>query len=163
MQKNGDPTRGAPGRTPGAVPFRNPDRDTLRALLKQARTIAIVGLSDNPQRASYGVARGLQNFGYRIVPVNPALDAVWGERAVPDLDHVGDVLRPGERIDIVDVFRAPEYVDEIVDACIRLRVPAVWLQEGVVNADAARRAEDAGLTVVMDQCIFKTRTSFKSF
>jgi uncharacterized protein len=163
MQNDGDFTRGVTGQAPGAAPFRNPARETIRALLKQARTIAIVGISDNPHRPSYGVARGLQTFGYRIVPVNPALDAVWGERAVPDLDHVGDVLRPGEHVDIVDVFRAPEHVDEIVDACIRLRVPAVWLQEGVVNAPAARRAEDAGLTVVMDQCIFKTRASFKSF
>jgi predicted CoA-binding protein len=163
MQKHDDYARGAPGRDPGAAPFRNPDRETIRALLKQARTIAIVGLSDDPHRPSYGVARGLQNFGYRIIPVNPALDAVWGERAVPDLDHLGDVLRPGERVDVVDVFRAPQYVDEIVEGCIRLGLPALWLQEGVVNPAAARRAEDAGLTVVMDQCMFKTRASFKSF
>lgn len=161
--QNRNPSRGVPGHAPDAAPFRNPARETIRALLKQARTIAIVGLSDDPHRASYGVARGLQSFGYRIIPVNPALDAVWGEHAVPDLDHLGDVLRPGERVDIVDVFRAPEHVDGIVDDCIRLRLPAVWLQEGVVNAAAARRAEDAGLTVVMDQCIFKTRSSFKSF
>jgi predicted CoA-binding protein len=158
-----NPSRRPAARAATGVPFRNPDRETIHALLKRARTIAIVGLSDNPQRPSYGVGRGLQNFGYRIIPVNPALDAVWGERAVPDLDHLGDVLRPGERVDIVDVFRAPEHVDEIVDACIRNGVPAIWLQEGVVNAQAARRAEDAGLTVVMDLCIFKTRASYRSF
>jgi predicted CoA-binding protein len=76
---------------------------------------------------------------------------------------VGDALHPGERIDVVDVFRAPEHVDEIVDACIRNGFPAIWLQEGVVNAAAARRAAEAGLTVVMDLCIFKTRASFTTF
>jgi predicted CoA-binding protein len=163
MHRNDDYARGTPGRVPDAAPFRNPDQHAIRALLQQARTIAIVGLSDDPHRPSYGVARGLQTFGYRIVPVNPALDSVWGERAIPDLDHLGDVLGPGERVDIVDVFRAPEHVDAIVDDCIRLRVPALWLQEGVVNAAAARRAEDAGILVVMDRCIFKTRASLKSF
>jgi predicted CoA-binding protein len=139
------------------APFRNPGRDAIRRLLRDARTIAIVGASDDPRRPSYGVARGLQTFGYRIVPVNPALDSLWGQRAVPDLDRVTDVLRPGEQVDVVDVFRAPEHVDEIVDACIRLRLPVLWLQEGVVNAAAARRAADAGLFVVMDLCLFKTR------
>jgi predicted CoA-binding protein len=158
-----DPSRRGASRPHGSVPFRNPDREAIHALLKRARTIAIVGLSDNPQRPSYGVGRGLQNYGYRIVPVNPALDRLWGERAVPDLDHVGDALHPGERIDVVDVFRAPEHVDEIVDACIRNGFPAIWLQEGVVNAAAARRAAEAGLTVVMDLCIFKTRASFTTF
>lgn len=140
--------------------FTNPDRETVRALLKSARTIAIVGLSDNPHRPSYGVARALQSYGYRIIPVNPALDSVLRERAVPDLDHLAEALRPGERVDVVDVFRAPEYVDEIVDACIRNGLPVLWLQEGVVNAVAAQRARDAGLTVVMNQCLLKVRASY---
>lgn len=140
--------------------FRNPDSQALRALLRTTRTIAVVGLSDNPLRASYGVARALQSYGYRIVPVNPALDAVLGERAVADLDHVHEVLRPGERIDLVDVFRAPEHVDGIVDAALRNGFPALWLQEGVVAPTAANRALDGGIQVVMDLCILKVRAAF---
>ena len=121
----------------------------IRDLLAHNRCIAVVGLSSNPARPSHGVARSLQEFGYRIVPVNPNEDAVLGENAFPDLSHV-----PG-LIDLVDVFRAPEYVPEIVDACIEKRIRAVLLQEGVIHEAAARKAADAGIKVVMDRCIYK--------
>lgn len=133
--------------------FTNPAPEAVRTLLQQARTIAVVGLSDNPQRPSYGVASVLRDYGYRIIPVNPAL-AVWeGIRAVPDLDQVSDMLGADEQVDIVDVFRQPQHVGPLIEDCIRLKVPAVWLQMGVVDAAAAQRAVDAGLTVVMDRCI----------
>src|SRR5574337_1437373 len=129
--------------------FRNPPPEQIRALLQRVRRIAVVGLSPNPARPSYGVARSLQQFGYQIVPVRPAVDEVLGEKAYPDLRSV-----PGP-VDLVDVFRAPEHVDGIVDDCIALHVPALWLQEGVVNAPAAERARQAGIMVVMDRCIYK--------
>ena len=133
--------------------FSNPAADAIATLLRNARTIAIVGLSDNPCRPSYEVAESLRDHGYRIVPVNPKL-AVWeGIRAVPDLEHVAGVLAPGERIDIVDVFRPPEQVAAIVEECIRLKLPALWLQLGVVDEAAAERAVEAGMTVVMNRCI----------
>lgn len=133
--------------------FVNPPAADIANLLRGARTIAVVGLSDNPQRPSYEVASTLLDYGYRIIPVNPAL-AVWeGIRAVPDLDHVAEALGPGEQIDIVDVFRQPVHVAQIVDDCIRLELPALWLQLGVVDETAAQRAVDAGITVVMDKCI----------
>jgi uncharacterized protein len=133
--------------------FHNPPPEQLRRLLTQARTIAIVGLSDNPQRASYEVACVLRDYGYRIVPVNPRL-AVWeGIRAMPDLEQACKLLSPDERIDIVDVFRKPEEIGPLVDECIRLKLPAVWLQLGCVDEAAAQRGIDAGLTVVMDRCM----------
>ena len=133
--------------------FSNPAADAIDTLLRNARTIAILGVSDNPRRPSYEVAETLRDLGYRIVPVNPRL-AVWeGIRAVPDLDHVAEVLAPGERIDIVDVFRAPEQVAGIVEDCIRLKLPALWLQPGVIDEAAAERAVAAGMTVVMNRCI----------
>ena len=133
--------------------FTNPDPAEITRLLREARTIAVVGLSDNPQRASYEVSATLLDYGYRIIPVNPAL-AVWeGIRAIPDLDHLPDVLSPGEQVDIVDVFRQPQHVAEVIDDCIRLQLPAVWLQLGVIDEVAAQRAKDAGLTVVMDRCM----------
>lgn len=133
--------------------FTNPAPEAVKALLQQARTIAVVGLSDNPQRPSYDVASVLRDYGYRIIPVNPAL-AVWeGIRAVPDLDHLSDVLGADEHVDIVNVFRRPQHVAPLIEDCIRLKVPAVWLQMGVVDEAAAQRAVDAGLTVVMDRCI----------
>ena len=135
------------------MPFANPAPDAIRTLLRQARIIAVVGLSDNPQRPSYDVACALRDHGYRIIPVNPAL-AVWeGVRAVPDLDHLWDVLDADEHVDIVDVFRRPQHVSPIIDDCIRLKLPAVWLQLGVIDEAAAQRAVNAGLTVVMDKCI----------
>ncbi|HEX5339286.1 MAG TPA: CoA-binding protein [Gammaproteobacteria bacterium] len=129
--------------------FINPAPDRIRALLQHARTIAVIGLSPNPARPSYGVAQAMQGFGYTIIPVRPATESVLGERAYPDLRHL-----PGP-VDIVDVFRAPEHVDAIVDDCIALKLPVIWLQEGVVNETAAARARDAGIMVVMDRCIYK--------
>jgi len=133
--------------------FANPSQPEIQSLLRSARTIAVVGLSDNPNRASYGVASTLLDYGYRIIPVNPAL-AVWeGIRAVPDLDHLSDVLGPGEQVDIVDVFRQPQHVSGLVDDCIRLKLPALWLQLDVIDEAAAQRAVAAGITVVMDKCL----------
>ncbi|HEU5398201.1 MAG TPA: CoA-binding protein, partial [Gammaproteobacteria bacterium] len=123
--------------------------EEIGRLLAGAKTIAVVGLSPRPDRPSHGVAAAMQRFGYRILPVHPALEAVLGEKAYPDLDHL-----PGP-VDIVDVFRAPEHVDAIVDQCIVHKLPALWLQEGVVNEAAAERARQAGITVVMDRCIYK--------
>jgi len=137
--------------------FSNPPTAAIDALLRQARIIAIVGLSDNPRRPSYEAAATLTDFGYRIIPVNPAL-AVWeGVRAVPDLEHVAEVLGPGERVDIVDVFRPSDQVASIVDVCIRLHLPALWLQLDVVDEAAAERAHAAGMTVVMNRCIKRER------
>ena len=118
-------------------------------LLHSSRTIAVVGLSGKRYRPSYGVAEYLKRVGYHIVPVNPEEIEVLGERCYPDLDSV-----PGP-IDIVDIFRRPEFVPEIVEAAIRKGARAVWMQEGVIHEDAARRAEQAGLIVVMDRCILK--------
>ncbi|HEX6549975.1 MAG TPA: CoA-binding protein [Gammaproteobacteria bacterium] len=129
--------------------FTNPAPDEIRALLQRAHTLAVVGLSPNPARPSFGVARAMQGYGYRIIPVRPATDSVLGEKAWPDLRHL-----PGP-VDIVDVFRAPEYVDAIVDDCIAIKAPVLWLQEGVVNEAAAERARAAGIMVIMDRCIYK--------
>lgn len=129
--------------------FTNPDSDRIRALLQAAHTLAVVGLSPKPSRPSFGVARSMQEFGYRIIPVRPAAESILGERVYPDLRHVP------VPIDIVNVFRAPQYVDAIVDDCIELQLPALWLQEGVINEAAAERARRAGIMVVMDRCIYK--------
>ncbi len=118
-------------------------------LLRSARTIAVVGLSNRRMRPSYGVSEYMQQAGYRIIPVNPNETEVLRERAYPDLDSVP------ERIDIVDIFRRSEFVPEIVDAAIRVGAGAVWMQEGVVHEAAAEKARQAGLAVVMDRCILK--------
>jgi hypothetical protein len=119
------------------------------AILRSAQTIAVVGLSGKRFRPSYGVAEYLQRAGYRIIPVNPHETSVLGEKCYPDLDSVPDP------IDIVDIFRRSEFVPEIVEAAIRKGAAAVWMQQGVVHEPAARRAEAAGMTVVMDSCILK--------
>ena len=118
-------------------------------ILKQSRTIAVVGLSSKRFRPSYGVAEYMQRAGYRIVPVNPEEREVLGEKCYADLDSVP------EAIDIVDIFRRSEFVPEIVEAAIRKGAKAVWMQEGVIHEEAARRAAEAGLDVVMDRCILK--------
>jgi hypothetical protein len=129
--------------------FQNPPDEEIRELLQRVRTIAVVGLSPRTNRPSHGVAAQMQRFGYRIIPVRPAVDAVLGEKAYAALREVPDPF------DLVDVFRAPEYVDQIVEECIALGAPAIWLQEGVVNIPAAERARQAGLTVVMDRCVYR--------
>ncbi len=127
--------------------FRNPPADELRALLAGAKTIAVVGLSPNPERPSHRIARRLQQWGYRVIPVRPAVAEVLGEKAYARL---ADVPAP---IDLVDVFRAADRLDPVVDECIALGVPALWIQEGIVNDAAAQRAAAAGVKVVMDRCI----------
>lgn len=123
--------------------------DPIRNLLANVKTIAVVGLSDSPMRPSHGVSAYMQAQGYHIIPVNPQIEEALGEKAYPSLLDV-----PG-RIDLVDVFRRPEYVDEIVDQAIRLKIPAIWLQEEVINERAAEKARKAGMFVVMDRCILK--------
>lgn len=141
--------------------FSNPPPQQIAALLGAARTIAVVGLSADATRPSHGVARALQRFGYRVIPVNPAVESVLGEPAVASLAQLPDVLGADERVDIVDVFRRPEHVADIVAECIRLKLPALWLQEGVVDAEAAARAAAAGIFTVMDRCIFKERAALR--
>jgi predicted CoA-binding protein len=118
-------------------------------LLRRSRTIAVVGLSSKKFRPSYGVAEYMQSQGYRIIPVNPNEAEVLGEKTYRSLEDVP------EHIDIVDIFRRSEFVGPIVDSAIRIGANAVWMQEGVVHEDAAKKARDAGLAVVMDRCILK--------
>jgi predicted CoA-binding protein len=139
--------------------FTNPGRAQIEALLRAARTIAVVGLSSDPGRPSHGVAARLQGFGYRVIPVTPSARTVLGERCVPDLDHLPDALAGDEKVDIVDVFRRPQFVAAIVQDCIRLALPALWLQDGVVDPAAAQRAVDAGIFTVMDRCIYRDRAA----
>ena len=129
--------------------FENPDDAVLRTLLKRIKNIAVLGLSPKPGRPSYGVARAMQGFGFNIIPVRPAITEVLGQKAYASLRDV-----PGP-IDLVDVFRAAEHLDAIVDECIALQLPAIWIQEGIINEAAAERARAAGMTVVMDRCIYK--------
>lgn len=136
--------------------FENPAKSEIDALLRRARTIAILGLSESEEKPSYHVAQKLQKFGYRIVPVNPTARQILGEPAWPDLESA---LKGAGPVDIVDVFRRPEHVAGIVDEAIRLKVPALWLQEGVVDEAAASRARDAGIFTVMDRCIYKVRAA----
>jgi predicted CoA-binding protein len=136
--------------------FDNPSKTEIGAFLKRIRSIAILGLSETPGKPSHHVAEELQKFGYRIVPVNPTAKVILGERAWPDLESA---LAGAGPVDVVDVFRRPEHVAAIVDECIRLKVPALWLQEGVVDAAAAAKARAAGLFVVMDRCMFKERSA----
>jgi predicted CoA-binding protein len=139
-----------------SVRFTNPSDEDIRALLQRVKTIAVVGLSASPGRPSHGVARALQGFGYRIVPVNPTLTEVLGEKAWPSLRELP------EPVDLVDVFRESSHLAGIVDDCIALKLPALWLQDGVMDAAAALRARAAGLTVVMDRCIYRDYVQFMS-
>ena len=132
---------------PKKDPWSNPR--IIEEILGEARTVAVVGLSDKPHRPSFGVARFLIESGYRVVGVNPNVDEVLGTICYPSL---GDVPEP---IDAVDVFRRSEVVDTLVDEVIKLRIPYLWLQEGVVNPEAAQRAFSAGVKVVMDRCMAK--------
>jgi hypothetical protein len=126
-----------------------PKADPIADLLKRAKTIAVVGLSNSPLRPSHGVAAYMQTQGYRIIPVNPRIHGALGEKSYPSL------LDVPEKIDIVNIFRRPEYVEEIVDLAIQLKVPTVWMQEQVINEKAAEKACRAGIFVVMDRCILQ--------
>ncbi|MFL6604573.1 MAG: CoA-binding protein [Steroidobacteraceae bacterium] len=139
--------------------FKNPPIEKITELLRSARIIAIVGLSPDPSRPSNRVARHLQGFGYRIIPVTPTTTSILGEQAAPDLDHLSEFLKPGERVDVVEVFRRPEHVAAIVEDCIRLGLPALWLQDGVIDQDAAEKAARAGIFTVMDRCMFRDRAA----
>ena len=126
-----------------------PQSDPVAALLKRSKTIAVIGLSGNPQRASHGVSAYMQTHGYRIIPVNPHIEESLGEKAYASL------LDVPEKIDIVNIFRRPEFVEAVVDQAIQLKVPAIWMQEDVIHERAAEKARKAGIFVVMDRCILK--------
>lgn len=126
-----------------------PPDEEVRSILSEARVVAVVGLSEKPDRASHGVAAYLQRAGYRIIPVNPKASEILGEKAYPGLPEVP------EKIDVVDIFRRPEAVPEIVDAAIELGAKAIWMQEGIVHDAAEEKARAAGLKVVMDRCMLK--------
>jgi predicted CoA-binding protein len=136
--------------------FENPGPEEIRALLKRVKTIAVVGLSPNPARPSYGVARAMQGYGYRIIPVHPATREILGVRAYPCL---ADIPEP---VDLVDVFRRPEHLDGIVDECLALKVKNLWIQDGIINEPAALRARSGGIWVVMDRCIYRDYRQFCS-
>jgi len=123
--------------------------DDIGELLKHARSIAVVGLSDSPMRTSYGVSKYMQSQGYKIIPVNPQINTSLGEKAYASLSDVP------ETIDLVNVFRRSEHVPEVVEEAIRLKLRAIWLQEGVIHEAAAKKARKAGIFVVMDKCIYK--------
>ena len=129
--------------------FSNPEPEKIRQILHNVHSIAVVGLSPNQARPSFRVARGLQSFGYRIIPVRPLIDEVLGEKAFPNLESLPELP------DIVDVFRAAEHIPAIVESCIKLGIKNLWLQQGVIHEAAAQRAKEAGITVVMDRCIWR--------
>jgi uncharacterized protein len=123
--------------------------DAIGELLSRAKTIAVVGLSGNPMRPSHGVSAYMQSVGYRIIPVNPQIKSCLGEKAYRSLSEVP------EKIDIVNIFRRPEFVEEVVDQAIGLKVPAIWMQEDVIHEKAAEKARQAGIFVAMDRCILQ--------
>jgi len=123
--------------------------DPITAILEKYKTLTIVGLSSKPSRPSYGVASYMRAHGYRVIPVNPHEKSVFGEKAYSSLD---DVPAP---VDVVVIFRRPEFVPELVERAIRKRARVIWMQEGVVHEEAARRAREAGLQVIQDRCILK--------
>jgi uncharacterized protein len=126
--------------------------ETIRTILEKTKTIAVVGLSDKPDRPSFRVSRYMQQEGYRIIPVSPTVTKVLGEKAYATLE---DAYAAEGKIDLVDVFRASEFVPEIVKDVIRLKIPYLWLQEGVCHEEGVKWAEADGVLVVMDRCIYK--------
>ena len=133
--------------------FTNPSLDEIKDILKETKTIAVVGLSPKEKRPSYRVSKAMQDFGYTIIPVRPAVDEVLAEKAYVDLESIPESLQ--SKIDMVNVFRAPDKITPIIDACIKLKVPLIWLQDGVVNEVEALRAQEAGIKVIMDRCVYR--------
>jgi len=136
--------------------FENPGVEELCALLKRVKTIAVVGLSPNPARPSFGVAQAMQGFGYRIIPVHPAAREILGAKAYPRLADIPQL------VDLVNVFRRAEHLDGVVEDCLGLGLKNLWIQEGIVNEPAALRARSRGMTVVMDRCIYRDYRQFCS-
>jgi predicted CoA-binding protein len=134
------------------MPFTNPEPEEIKALLQRVKSIAVVGFSPNPGRASHNIARRMQGFGFHIVPVRPGISAGLGEKAYPDLASVP------ETIDLANVFRSGEHVPEVVDQCLRSGIRNLWLQEGAEHEASAERARAAGMTVVMGRCIMRDYT-----
>ena len=128
---------------------------SIAEALKMAKNIAVVGLSSSPLRPSHGVAAYMQSQGYRILPVNPEIGEALGEKSYASLAAIP------EEIDIVDIFRRSEFVPQVVDEAIKLRVPVIWMQEGVIHEGAAERARQAGIFVVMDRCILKAHHALR--
>jgi hypothetical protein len=136
--------------------FANPDDAALGGLLDRIKTIAVVGLSPQPARPSFRVAQAMQRYGYRIVPVRPLVDEILGEKAYSRLADIPFA------VDLVDVFRAAEHLPAIVEQCLALHLPSIWIQEGIVHEDAAQRARAGGMTVVMDRCLLKEYVRLKT-
>lgn len=130
------------------MPFENPTKDQIKQILREAQTIAVVGLSSDPQRTSYLVSEAMQKAGYRIIPVNPSgPETVLGEKRYHSLSEIPDP------IDIVNVFRRSEFCAAVAEEAVKVKAKALWLQKGVISEEAARIAQEAGLQVVMDRCI----------
>jgi len=129
------------------VKFENPSRERIKAILEDAGNVAVVGLSDNPEKTSHMVAAALQARGYRIIPVNPNAETILGERSYKTLSDIP------EPVHIVDVFRRPEFVEPIAEEAVKIGAKVFWLQTGIVNEQAAQIAADGGLEVIMDRCI----------
>jgi predicted CoA-binding protein len=141
------------------MPVQTKDQ-IIDEMLQNSKTIAVIGMSNKPERASFNIGNYLSQHGYRVLPVNPALSeiAVQGQilTSYPTLeDAQAAIALEGGKIDLVDVFRAPEYVPEIVKDCIRLHVPYLWLQDGVINDEAVATAESCGIKTIQDDCIFR--------
>lgn len=133
--------------------FINPGLDEIKEILRESKTIAVIGLSPKPKRPSHSVSKAMQGFGYTIIPVRPAVDEVLGEKAYADLQSIPESLQAN--IDMVDVFRAADKIAPIIDDCIELKIPLLWLQDGVINESEAERAQKAGIKVVMDRCVYR--------
>ena len=134
------------------MPFTNPNPEEIKALLRRVKTIAVVGYSPKPGRASHNIARQMQQFGFRIIPVRPGISEGLGEKAYPDLVSVP------EPVDLANVFRSGKYVPEVLDQCLRLGIKNIWMQEGAEHEESAERARAAGMTVVMGRCIMRDYT-----
>lgn len=134
----------------------NKDED-IKVLLKNSKNIAVVGISDKQERDSFGVAKYLVSKGYNVIPVNPSLESWQGIKSYPNLSSIPK----NTKLDIVDIFRKPEAVGEIVEESIKVKPKAIWMQLGVINEEAGKKASDSGMTVVMDKCIMVEHKKLK--
>ena len=134
--------------------FNNPSSAEIKSLLESIHHIAVVGLSPKEKRPSHRVARHMQHFGYHIIPIRPAIDEVLGEKAYATLDDLMQA-KPGQSVDLVNIFLSPDKLAPIIERCIKHKIEVIWIQEGIINETEALRAQQAGITVIMDRCIYK--------